>query len=188
MKAYKPVPTVLSAVITFAVLGVVFVVIGSVVYSYSQEIVEVSARYDREGNCKDTAWDAPQQCTVTLDIDEDLESPVYFYYELHNYYQNHRRYVKSKSQRQLAGEKLSKDDIQLWGPHIENHPAFSNRTNVQFAKVTQRDHINAEIWERGAGYTLASGSSSLSSSLNLTGNPTSPGMLASLYVLLLCLF
>ena len=57
-------------------------------------------------------------------------------------------------------EKLSKDDIQLWGPHIENHPAFSNRTNVQFAKVTQRDHINAEIWERGVGYTLSSGSSS----------------------------
>jgi len=46
------------------------------------------------------------------------------------------------------------------GPLIERHPAFPNRTNVQFAKVLGRDEIEILIWERGAGYTLASGSSS----------------------------
>ena len=46
------------------------------------------------------------------------------------------------------------------GPMIEQHPAFPNRTNVQFARVAARDTVDILIWERGAGYTLASGSSS----------------------------
>ena len=46
------------------------------------------------------------------------------------------------------------------GPLIENDPRFPNRTNVQLMKVLDRRNIQIEIWERGAGYTLASGSSS----------------------------
>jgi len=46
------------------------------------------------------------------------------------------------------------------GPLIECHSMFPNRTNVQFAKVLDRNNIQIEIWERGVGYTLASGSSS----------------------------
>ena len=47
-----------------------------------------------------------------------------------------------------------------FGPLLEAHPSFPNRTNVQFLKVRDRRNIQIEIWERGAGYTLASGSSS----------------------------
>ncbi len=47
-----------------------------------------------------------------------------------------------------------------YGPLIETHPSFPNRTNVQFMQVLDRANIRLEIWERGAGYTLASGSSS----------------------------
>jgi diaminopimelate epimerase len=43
---------------------------------------------------------------------------------------------------------------------LETHPNFPNRTNVQFLQVLNRNRIKIEIWERGAGYTLASGSSS----------------------------
>jgi diaminopimelate epimerase len=43
---------------------------------------------------------------------------------------------------------------------IERHPAFPNRTNVQFAQVVSRSEARILIWERGAGETLASGSSS----------------------------
>jgi diaminopimelate epimerase len=55
---------------------------------------------------------------------------------------------------------LSKVDLMKLGPLIENHPAFPNRTNVQFAQVLGRGDVRALIWERGAGHTLASGSSS----------------------------
>lgn len=47
-----------------------------------------------------------------------------------------------------------------YGPLLETHANFPNRINVQFLKVLDRANIQIEIWERGAGYTLASGSSS----------------------------
>jgi diaminopimelate epimerase len=47
-----------------------------------------------------------------------------------------------------------------YGPLLETHPLFPNRTNVQFAVVDNRKEVSIRIWERGAGYTLASGSSS----------------------------
>jgi diaminopimelate epimerase len=50
-----------------------------------------------------------------------------------------------------------------YGPAIETHPNFPRRTNVQFLRVIDRANIQIEIWERGAGYTLASGSSSSAS-------------------------
>ncbi|HLE25074.1 MAG TPA: diaminopimelate epimerase [Thermodesulfobacteriota bacterium] len=46
------------------------------------------------------------------------------------------------------------------GPILETHPLFPNRINVQFAHVESRNKVNILIWERGVGYTLASGSSS----------------------------
>jgi diaminopimelate epimerase len=46
------------------------------------------------------------------------------------------------------------------GPKIENHPMFPHRTNVQFVQVLDRHNLRVEIWERGAGYTLSSGTSS----------------------------
>ena len=50
-----------------------------------------------------------------------------------------------------------------YGPHLETHTNFPKRTNVQFLQVLDRANIRIEIWERGAGYTLASGSSSSAS-------------------------
>lgn len=52
---------------------------------------------------------------------------------------------------------------QHYGPHLERHPLFPHKTNVQFMRVIDRANIQIEIWERGAGYTLASGSSSSAS-------------------------
>ena len=55
---------------------------------------------------------------------------------------------------------LDDDEVRQLGPKIETHASFPNRTNVQFARVLARDRVEIRIWERGAGYTLASGSSS----------------------------
>ena len=55
---------------------------------------------------------------------------------------------------------ISKDLAMKFGPLVENHPLFPNRINVQLLKVLDKSNIQIEIWERGAGYTLASGSSS----------------------------
>lgn len=54
----------------------------------------------------------------------------------------------------------SAKETRLYGPLIETESRFPKRTNVQFMRVIDRQNIQIEIWERGAGYTLASGSSS----------------------------
>ena len=60
----------------------------------------------------------------------------------------------------ILQDDLSEALARKLGPKIEIAPHFPNRTNVQFMKVMDRANIRIEIWERGAGYTLASGSSS----------------------------
>lgn len=57
-------------------------------------------------------------------------------------------------------DEVSAENAQRWGPRIENDARFPNRTNVQLMRVLDRSNIQIEIWERGVGYTLASGSSS----------------------------
>ena len=51
-------------------------------------------------------------------------------------------------------------DLAAMGAEIEHHPLFPQRTNVQFAHLVAPDHLRMRVWERGAGVTLASGSSS----------------------------
>jgi diaminopimelate epimerase len=57
-------------------------------------------------------------------------------------------------------DRISAQKAQELGPLIETDARFPNRTNVQFMSVLERGRIQIEIWERGVGYTLASGSSS----------------------------
>ena len=61
----------------------------------------------------------------------------------------------------VLNRNITAEETLRLGPLIEIHPFFPNRTNVQFLKVLNRNTIRIEIWERGAGYTLASGSCSI---------------------------
>ena len=56
-------------------------------------------------------------------------------------------------------------DLADLGPKIENHPAFPQRTNVEFVSVIDRQNITMRIWERGSGITMASGSGSCGAAL-----------------------
>jgi len=57
-------------------------------------------------------------------------------------------------------DELDNEVVKKYGKLIENHPIFPNRINVQFVKPISRNEVEIRIWERGAGYTLASGTSS----------------------------
>jgi len=57
-------------------------------------------------------------------------------------------------------DKLDLALVHRLGPQIENHPVFPKRTNVQLVEVVDRNTLRIGIWERGAGFTMASGSSS----------------------------
>jgi diaminopimelate epimerase len=60
----------------------------------------------------------------------------------------------------ILTDSLDEARVKRLGPKIEHHPSFPKRINVQFAKVLARDRVAIMIWERGAGWTLASGTSS----------------------------
>jgi diaminopimelate epimerase len=57
-------------------------------------------------------------------------------------------------------QQVSEETARALGPFVENHKMFPNRINMQIVRVIDRSNIDIRIWERGAGYTLASGSSS----------------------------
>lgn len=60
----------------------------------------------------------------------------------------------------IVTDSIGSNKVKELGPQIENHSLFPNRVNVQFVTPTGRSSARAHIWERGAGYTLSSGSSS----------------------------
>jgi diaminopimelate epimerase len=60
----------------------------------------------------------------------------------------------------IITDNLNEEEIKKYGPLIENHPIFPNRVNVQFVKPLSENQAQILIWERGAGFTYASGSSS----------------------------
>jgi len=103
LKAWQPILTPIPVIISFIVLGIAFIPIGSVLLAASNSVVEVTERYDNVEECKDLNT----TCTITFKIDEKMTKPVYVYYRLENFYQNHRRYVKSRNDQQLHGDVVS---------------------------------------------------------------------------------
>ena len=56
---------------------------------------------------------------------------------------------------------VTAEEARRLGPLVEAHANFPKRTNVQFTQLLDRGNLQLEIWERGAGYTLASGTSAV---------------------------
>lgn len=55
-------------------------------------------------------------------------------------------------------EDASSFPVEVWGPRLETHPLFPQRTNVEFITVRSPREIEMRVWERGVGQTLACGS------------------------------
>lgn len=60
-------------------------------------------------------------------------------------------------------EDVDAEPVGEWGPSIENHPYFPERTNVEFVQVLDRGRLRIRVWERGAGETLACGTGACAS-------------------------
>ena len=106
LPGWRPVPTITSTTIIFFCFGAVFIVLGIIILVFSNKIEEVSYRYDNDEKCKNQP-----QCTITLNIKNKMERNIMIYYQLNGFYQNHRRYVKSKSDEQLNGKVFSVEEM-----------------------------------------------------------------------------
>jgi len=95
LKAWQPILTPQWVIASFAFIGILFPIIGAILVASSNQVVQVEKEY--------TSCAMNSTCLVNLTIPSDMNKPVYFYYKLTNFYQNHRRYVKSKSNSQLQG-------------------------------------------------------------------------------------
>ena len=106
LSAWRPVPTITSTTITFVVFGVIFLILGIIILVYSNQIQEVSIEYTT--TCP---TNATTLCNISFTLNTTMTAPVMVYYQLNNFYQNHRRYVKSKSNTQLNGAILAVGDL-----------------------------------------------------------------------------
>ena len=113
LRAWQPVPTLKSTVIIFIVLGLIFLAFGIALLILSNQIIDYRVQYDEV--CEGDAT-----CTVTIQVTEKMEAPVFFYYELDNFYQNHRRYLKSRNSDQLSGSVLGAGDLDDCDPIVYN--------------------------------------------------------------------
>ena len=109
MKAWQPVPTLTKTIIMFFILSGIFLGIGIPMIILSQNLNENSLRYDNLGtaNCTGTV------CNVTFEVTSYLQAPVFVYYEIHNFYQNHRLYASSYSYDQLIGDEISSSTVKI---------------------------------------------------------------------------
>lgn len=102
LRAWQPLLTPLTVILFFLIVGVVFIPVGIALLYASHQVVEFSVPYASTNlpPCGDV-------CTFTVNIDKRMDTPVYMYYQLDNYYQNHRRYAKSRNDDQLSGTILT---------------------------------------------------------------------------------
>ena len=135
LPAWRPIPSFRSTMITFTVFGVIFLGLGILLYIMSDQIQEVGVlTYDDNLLCKDAQGNAKSPCTVELQINDTIKAPVYVYYQLDNFYQNHRRYVKSRSFNQLKGDYLTVDKLSDCDP-IKKVSDLSGYQQLNLKKV-----------------------------------------------------
>ncbi|XP_051125302.1 ALA-interacting subunit 1-like [Andrographis paniculata] len=109
LPACKPILTPKWVISTFLLVSVVFIPIGIVSLYASRDVVEIVDRYETDCIPPEFAKDKigfiqstqDKVCIRNLTVPKRMKAPIYVYYQLDNFYQNHRRYVKSRSDQQL---------------------------------------------------------------------------------------
>jgi len=120
LKAWQPILTPKTVLPAFFAIGAIFVPLGIGLFIASNNVSQKIFDYSNcfTASITPTSFNVPEgvkswaynpntnTCTITFNIDDDFKAPVFMYYRLTNFYQNHRRYVKSYDANQLKGDKI----------------------------------------------------------------------------------
>ncbi len=155
--AYQPLLTPIKIAWILFGTGIVFIIIGLSVRSVNtNDIFTRKAQYDGDGTpsenraCKTEAADTNTPCTVEIEIKQKMEEPVYVWYEVDNFYQNHNRYMTSFSMEQLLGTYPSSDetckplkssgDKDLYPCGVIANSMFNDVITLENADITMREN------------------------------------------------
>ncbi|KAL8539580.1 hypothetical protein ACS0TY_001260 [Phlomoides rotata] len=139
LPACKPILTPGLVMATFVLLGITFIPIGLSHLSASDNVVELIDQYDEDciptdksdaeaayhkriGYIQDAGTD--KSCIRTLTVPKKMKNPIFVYYQLDEFYQNHRRYVKSRSDDQYRspGDYKKTDNCEPEALNNDNQP------------------------------------------------------------------
>ncbi|CAK9169801.1 unnamed protein product [Ilex paraguariensis] len=118
LPACKPILTPGWVITAFLSIGLVFIPIGLASLFASEHVVEIVDRYDEDCIPSNSAserltyiqsTETNKTCIRNLIVPKKMKQPIYVYYQLDNFYQNHRRYVKSRSDLQLRSKEYERD-------------------------------------------------------------------------------
>jgi hypothetical protein len=109
LPACKPILTPRWVISAFMLVSIVFIPIGVASLYASRDVVEIVDRYEtecipepfRKSKVEFIQGPGTKLCNRTITVPKRMKKPIYIYYQLDNFYQNHRRYVKSRSDKQL---------------------------------------------------------------------------------------
>lgn len=111
LKGWRCSPSSFTLGFIYIGIGILFIIFGSIIVAESNKIIEFSSRYDDIDECK-ADWRTPHTCIIPISITTEMPSPIFFYFEIRNMYQNHRKYNKSRDIYQLMGDLRSVSDIE----------------------------------------------------------------------------
>jgi len=102
LKAWQPILTPVPVIVSFLVIGICFIPIAVLLLEASNSVSESVSGYYEGCTPVNGSTGGISRCAIPFP-GLDMQPPIYIYYQLENYYQNHRRYVKSRSDDQLRG-------------------------------------------------------------------------------------
>ncbi|XP_014391266.1 PREDICTED: cell cycle control protein 50A isoform X1 [Myotis brandtii] len=126
LPAWQPILTAGTVLPTFFIIGLIFIPTGIGIFVTFKNILEIEIDYtgiDPSSPCNKCLSRnvTPCICTINFTLEQSFEGNVFMYYGLSNFYQNHRRYVKSRDDSQLNG-----DPTALLNPSKECEPYRRN--------------------------------------------------------------
>ena len=135
--SWRPIPTIRSTVLCLEITGAIFLAIGIIIFIFSSKIKQIEIRYDNNKDCE-----IGTQCNINFTLTKDMKKDVFIYYRLKNFYQNHRRYISSKSYKQLKGKIMKeseiKDDCE---PIILNKDIYEGVISIDGSTVLDPDGV-----------------------------------------------
>jgi len=147
LPAWQPIMTAGTVLPAFFAIGIAFIPLGVALLLTSDNVQEIIVDYTEEckpfggqaassyASCKEFLENKNNtgqtcKCNIMFNIEQDFKGKVYMYYGLTNFYQNHRRYVKSRDDNQLLGEKLAANKLTQ---DCEPFRTYNESTNVGYA-------------------------------------------------------